>query len=304
MPGPGAVLRAPAKRRGGHSLLTSTENLLDVEAIGTEQGDDPNRWEQGFQFLPNCESGSGVWLPCEVDPDGKAVPAASDAVVWEPTEFYAGFRCSTWARDRLDMEARGVDALARSIDADLEYEFWTGEAAQDAGNDNPYLAAAGATLVQSGNEVAVNQALALLQQALADCLGSEPGTIHAPRHLVSLWEDLYGVHRDVDADGVVRLYDTFGNTVIGGAGYDGRGPGEAAPPADDTLLWAYATGPTYHLLGEVQVYADEEWMVLDRETNDELWRAERVAAAVWNGCCRIAVLVDTCATCCQSDTGS
>lgn len=302
MSGPAAVLRSPLKRPGGHSLLGVTEDLLTVPALD-EPGASPARWENGFWLLPNCGTGEGAWVPCPEPGDEKVRPDAPEAIEWSPIQHYASFECSTFGFESVAFRQRAEQALARVLARRVETEFWTGALAQAASYDNPYLASPDAEEIDGGIEQSLQEGLRLLQQALGDCLGDEPGDIHAPRRLVTAWQEHRLIEREV-IDGVVHLHDLYGNRVIAGSGYDGRGPGDIAPPADDTLLWAYGTAPTYHVLGDVTVVPDEVGQALDRGSNDEWWLAERVAGAVWAGCCHLAVLVSVCDTCCTSDVGS
>lgn len=303
---PGTVVRAPAAPSGGHGLITSTENFFDAAKVVGEEGDDEARWELGIQWLPDgCGSG-GVWRACADDirfpgndPATKPRSASPEVVSWQPIEFYADWSCSTWAFQSIDWEARAKSRLERVTPLQMEEEFWLGTAAQAGGLPNPYLADAGSATVLAGAAAQpLTYALGQLQAALGACLGHVPGMIHAPRIVVNQWLSEYVVEKVMDDDGVSRIYDAFGNIVIGGSGYDGTGPGETDPPADDTTLWIYGTSPVYHLLGDPVIIGtfEENGGAVNRETNDVTVIAERVAGAVFDKCCHYAILVDICTT--------
>lgn len=301
---PGVVVRAPAAPPGGHGLITSTPNFFEVPYIAGETGLDESRWELGLQWLPDGCGTGGVWRVCGAAnvPAEKPRSTPPGVVGWQPTEFYADWASSTWAFEAIDWEERALNRLKRTMPLELEQEFWLGTAAQAGGFPNPYLSNAGtATILAASVAQPLTYALGQLQASLAGCLGSVPGVIHAPRQVVTQWLSAYVVEKVLDEDGVSRIYDAFGNSVIAGAGFDGTGPGDTAPPALDSTLWAYATSPVYHFLGEPQVIGvldDENGGAVNRSTNEVHVIAEQVAGAVFDECCHFAVLVDICNTCC------
>ncbi len=74
--------------------------------------------------------------------------------------------------------------------------------------------------------------------------------------------------------------------MIADAGYDGSSPYGAA--AEDGSQWAYATGIPVVRLGPVAVYPDSLAEAINRSTNTVEYRAERLAAVGWDGCCHLA----------------
>lgn len=306
---PSTVIRPPTVPMGGHTLLDAAWDLAgdgpDAPRLEGEDWDPTNRWESGFQFFPDgCDDGT-VWAPCDPTPVDLEVLAAENAAVveWQPLVYYAGFTCSTWGMGALNYTERAKRRLSRVMPRLVEDEFWRGDEAQAQSLPNQYLADA-TTLVEvdGGTAQPLDYALGMLQQRLGDCLGGDvPGVIHAPRRLVSLWAHDYLVlpYRD-PISGRTFLFDTFGNQVVAGAGYDGSGPDGLTPTEDDTTMWAYATGPVYKLVGDQQVYADrDEWFV-DRATNTATIFAQQTVAVVWDGCCHFGVNVDLCNTCCET----
>lgn len=306
---PSTVIHPPTVPIGGHTLLDAAWDLAgggpDAPRLEGEEWDPTTRWEAGFQFFPDgCDDGT-VWAPCDPEAADLSVVAENAAVVeWQPLVYYAGFSCSTWGMGALNYVGRARRRLDRVVPRLVETEFWRGDNAQTFSLPNQYLAdAASYTPIDGGDPQPLDYALGMLQQALGECLGGEvPGVIHAPRRLVSLWAHDYLVTPWRDpVTGRTFLFDTFGNQVVAGAGYDGSGGDGVAPTDASTTMWAFATGPVYKLVGEQHVYADrEEWFV-DRATNTATVFAQQTVAVVWDGCCHIGVNVDMCNTCCEPE---
>jgi hypothetical protein len=198
-----------------------------------------------------------------------------------------------WDKFRQDL----LDSLEFCSAKGVEREFWTGQLAQAGGggctdnqpasnpiDPNIYLAdAANTTTLNGGTAVKPGEALALLENALANCGCGGPGVIHATRGTAAIlraWRD--------EEYNVLRTF--AGSLLIAGAGYPGTGPGGAAPAANK--VWMYGSGSVQVRLGDKHFTPDTRSEATDRKTNEVTGRADRAAAVTTDGCCVFAVLVD------------
>lgn len=263
-----------------------------------QQGAEGLRWQAGFTFAPEtCDPGILLSGACQADgaPE-KPVPDNLPLVRYLPVVAVGSDACTTFDQFR-DREARARRHL-RSIESYLlERAFWTGEAAGDpapSGDDTevrPHLADGTATVVPTGG-AAVDPVtgIALLDQALTECLHGQTGMVHVtPRLLVNL------VHLRLVLWAGDRWLTPNGHTIVAGSGYTGGGPrptpGDPLPTAPDLLAnpataeWAYATPQVYVLTGEDQTLTD-----IDRSINTETVRVERPLAA-FHGCCKFTAQI-------------
>jgi hypothetical protein len=88
-----------------------------------------------------------------------------------------------------------------------------------------------------------------------------------------------------------ELRTTSGNRIAVGSGYDGSGPGQAAPPNNFTH-WMYATGPMFVVLGSKELITINEQQATNAQTNMMTYVAARPAAVYSDGCCQLAVKAD------------
>jgi hypothetical protein len=145
-----------------------------------------------------------------------------------------------------------------------------------------------ATYPTGGPNTAVGprEAMSLLENAIgqtarAGLIHTDPGTFMA----WSAWGEL------VETDGT-RAYTHRGTTVIVGDGYIGVTPGSALT-ADEGYAWA--TGPVRLTRDEIEVLGPTA-QVLNRETNEVTFRAERNYVAYWDTALLAGVRVDRSAT--------
>jgi len=152
-----------------------------------------------------------------------------------------------------------------------ERELLTGTSATAMGYDQKFLASADADDVGSGDP---QEALALVEDGLANCLLGTRGTIHlTPGTAVRLMNQLEKTDDD-------KLVTKAGSNVIVGAGYAGVGS-----PA------IYGTGPVILHLGPSQLVTDDMSEMVNRATNEFTLRAERPVAVTWDGCCLVKAAV-------------
>lgn len=212
-----------------------------------------------------------------------------------PFDIEADFTASTFGFKYLDYDQIAKDYLELAQQKAIEFELWTGELAQkqktvwDTGNDseafpNQWLASTDAIdVTPAAVAVKPKYALALLEQALADCGAGVAGVIHTTRDVASS----LGVNLKVENKTLVTV---LGNSVVAGTGYTGTGPDGTA--AAGTAVWMYATGPVTVRLGPITATPDTRSQSVDVSKNTVHVYASRPAAVSWDSCCHYAVLVD------------
>lgn len=329
---PPAIVSAPQISPALHSLI-ATATKVD-EPVVDRMGQEVEEWTAGFTFQPEACDQGGVWVPCVdvKDPDslnpnggsgsgsGEQLKSTFDAPeIEEFTPYWVEgqFSCSTLGFQVADYAQRALSSLNNVTPKQVEHEFWTGDQmAQHPSANNQALVTEVSTRAQilnSGSIGALNAVsptfgMALLQQGLANCATGSRGMVHATPYLVTLWAagDL------IIQDGTRLSTPTRGTHVVSGGGYPGTGPviaGDEATPTS-TQVWAFATGVVNYRLGRVRLYPNEQQIDADLAEamrtatpglahgwdNTITYRAERAAAAVWDPCCTLAVLIDLCAT--------
>lgn len=280
----GAVVDEPVPMQPVHTLLSASRNLSDVLNLGSVN------WQAGLVMRSDYCGPAGSWVPClfeDTADDLTPVPSSVEAL---PITHFADFACR--ARLGTDYDAAARMTLGLKMPGLIEREFWRGDKAQAANAatadsvPNDYLAK-DPTILMGGTPANLVAALASLQDAIAGC---GLGVIHADRTTVGHWKRLGQV---VQHDGF-RLYDLYGNRVVGGAGYDGSAPisvdaGQAA--GTGTTRWAYATSAVWYALSDFRRIGDAT-ETLNRQTNEVEVRAEADALLVTAPCCTYAVDVD------------
>lgn len=245
----------------------------------------PARWNNGFSYEPeNYCSANGVVDPCE---SSKTVtPGGRDVVTVDPVVLWAADVCTTLGmRDRLGRARRRLQACQSKL---LAGELWEGTLSQASSNvDNKYLASPAANTV-SLDSLAVSDGLACMEDALAACSCSR-SMIHVTNGLMTY------LNRENLVTRVGDMFITANDTiVVADNGYTGTGPeGQAAVTG---AVWAYGTDIVNVALDEVQVFPGSDIEAMGRTDglydNSLTYRAERLAAAWWDGCCHIAVPFD------------
>ena len=268
--------------------------------VGIVQASNPapattERWEDGFAFEPEACEGGGVFDPCAVGID-LTPPAGPGVIEVEPFGVWAGDRCSTFGRTERDWAGRARRLLEAAQSKHLGRELWRGDLARDAGWPNKYLAQHTAQVL-NGSPQTPEDALALLEQGLADCLAGGIGMIHATRQLVTLWSYRGALRFDGG-----QILTINGTRVVSEAGYDGSGPaadaGSAPAAAGPGSVWAYGTGLVTVRLGAIETQPGSledarAWaQATDRRTNDVQVVATRQVAYDYPPCCHVAVEVD------------
>jgi hypothetical protein len=129
----------------------------------------------------------------------------------------------------------------------------------------------------------VVEALGLLEQSIANCLGAQ-GMIHVT---LPVFDALVNQLVVFQKNGL--WYTAKGNMVVPGSGYTGNSPAGAAPAAGTS--WMYATGPMIGYRGRPQQVGTRTES-LDRSVNTLKVIVERTYVIGWV-CCLTAILVST-----------
>ena len=301
------------------SLLTASEILQTLTGTASTTGgaEEPTTapasarddWARGGGYgylgLP-CSTEDNLSALCDTGgatPDPVRMGGSVQAI---PYFARVGVTCSLGSGEeilsKLTPAARRLLAIEQH--RQLGGQFWRGDFAREHEADyfdgaEPVYLTNASTLTRepvdgSGSGVEAVAALAYIERAfdgVADVPGcSGRGVIHAAAETVLVWEMLDLVYEDGNLTRTRRSK----TPVITGPGYDGSGPSydEPAAPAAGTS-WVYATGvPEVHLGAVVVLDTEEGLATVDPSTNDRTVWVRRPAAATWDGCCHLAVLVD------------
>lgn len=262
------------------SLLTSAEIVPDK-----------SRWEGGFAYEPEAcgEDNMGILDPCQAN-QTKTVTLGTGYVEVEPFVIWTGDSCSSMGGGARDWKGRAQRKLDACQSNQIEEELWRGTLARERGWENKFLTRDDG--IHSSDVVALDasptQALACLEQALAECNCGQQGMIHATPQIITEWIALRLVTREGN-----RLLTYLGTVVVPGSGYDGSGPHPTTPVAPSSgRIWAYATGMVQIRLGPVSIVPGTESEAMNRSTNTITVRAERIAAYSWD-CCFFSARIDS-----------
>jgi hypothetical protein len=298
-----AVLVQPVPRR--RPVITLVDMALPgAEPTPEQLQQDPraaDRWVGGITWRPElCGGAWGVIDSCV--PDDPSVPdvqvIADNPISTLPTYFpvriYVPETCTTLAaRDLPYFVDRVTQALTVATPGLVGREFWDGPitrgmvATGAMASPNPYLAQSGVAtdLTPGSGAVSIERGYAILEKFLGQCGFGQQGMIHAPRDCVPT----LGVRRPPGSNLLLTDMDTL---VVPDPGYSGNGPGNAAPAAGES--WIYATGLVTLRMTPPEVMAGgEDWrqVTWTRQNRVEV-QAFRYIAPTWDGdCCVGAVRV-------------
>lgn len=254
-------------------------------------------WQGGITWTPEeCADANdgGTFAACNAP--SFTFDGIAEAVEYVPIGIYTGVQCSQLGRGAINVEDRAKRKLAAIESRLIEKELWTGTQAKALTPDlpNPYLASSAATSLNAGSSMPPIEAMAKLEQALADC-SSGRSMIHATPETVVYWVAAGVVRREGNL--LLTALDTI---VVPGQGYPGTSPAAASPAAGTD--WAYGTGIVQLRRGPVEVnYAEMDFVgdgPGDALQADNLRQAVawRVIAATFDPCCHVAALVEHCNT--------
>ena len=231
----------------------------------------PAGWERGIAWADDSCTLPTVMGECPTQDDLKPAQPLTDEV-FRPVELIQTIACTTFGGGPAGLAGPALD---QTRDYALAREMLTGEAsARDAAvpeNANPALVD---TAVDLGEFVFLAQAVACLEQRLAAATGGRGGYLLAgldmATHLLA--------NRLVWRDGA-RWRTAGGSTVIVSAGFDGRAPGDTAPPPAGQALTLYAVPNVWAGVGSRSALFD-----VNRSDNTATDRAEDIALVAFSTC--------------------
>lgn len=254
----------------------------------TLQSDDA-RWEAGVGFESlACAGKIELWGICDDTSTVVFDGAGNDRVVNAPAfGITVVDTCtSTFGSDfREKAEGRVRELLEASTQKAVEWELRRGAVAAAATPVGRWLASPESVVVD-GSGVCPRAAVALLEDAYAGCGYGGGGVLHMTPGAAT------GLRGTIGEDDGVMFTET-GTQVVIGSGY--VPVAVDAAPWDENWMWV--TGPTMVWLGEPNVYPESLDQAVTLATNDIKFKAERLAAVTFDGCCVFAVKVDLTKTC-------
>ena len=196
--------------------------------------------------------------------------------------------CSAFGWSERDFKGRALRWLENATPQALEREFWRGDLAQLKGYPNNWLTNVNSVVdLTPGTVPSVTRGTQILQDALQQAGFGGQGMIHTQAQTAP---NLLGARRVGKL-----LLDVFDNIVVPGVGYDGSAPGGAQPAAG--TAWMYATDlVAVRTQKEGTVFPDTFAEAFDWGQNGYpntiTFRAERFAAAYWDGQAHFGCLVN------------
>jgi len=254
-----------------HNLLSAPGVLLSEE-----------RWDGGVNVWGYTTDVPSLWDACSAgtyrvkDEGGMVASEGFDSFV-----IYVAQLCSTFGI------ATDLPGFARRADAVLEAtQSYAIEKALAQGvpglPDNKYLG--DPDLVSLATNVSPIVGLSYLENAIGAT--GRRGMIHlTPAVAAQLDIDL----SNNNAGG--PLMSLSGNVIVIGGGYIGTDPDDEPSP-DTTHDWIFATGPVQARVSEILSGPEEVSGMVDPETNEVIYRAEKLANVSWDGALQVGVLVD------------
>jgi hypothetical protein len=199
------------------------------------------------------------------------VPFFIDAEIFNSTFSLPG-------EDRFKEVIKALECVTQKA---LEFEFWEGRAAlaEATANGNMYLSKAGAAAVPVVGAKKPENALMILEQAIASSPLGENGVIHMTRDVASILGSRL-IYKKGEIENSGRAMTRLGTDVIIGSGYTGNGPiGDSNATASATNKWMYATSAVEVHLGKVEIVNENLAQGADVTINNMRIKAFRPAAA-------------------------
>lgn len=273
MPLPVPVTMDPGSPRQG-GLLASARAL-------------PAGWERGIAWSDDSCTLPVAMGECPTQEDLKP-PQPLTQEVFRPVDLIQTIACTTLGGGPAGLAGPALD---QTRDFALARELLTGAAsardANTADHANPALVD---TATDLGTFPSLVAAVACLDQRLAAATGGRSGYLLAGLDMAS-----YLLAADVLWREGARWRTAGGTTVIVSAGFDGRGPGDTAPPVAGAELYLYAVSNVWAGVGARTLLFD-----VDRTDNTATDRAEDIALVAFSTCAVFAASSPD-ATSCGSD---
>lgn len=233
--------------------------------------------------------------------------------------IYAGNSMSTFKLAGSDQDPwlSAKKELLQRRSCAIEFALLNGAGQVDSAGNPAFGCLGGGNVEQSGNvgvirggvATSIPLGIALLEEALAACLCTDIGMIHAPASVAYLnCEGMY--HDEIDyGDGMgprtVTRTKARGNIVVAGGGYTGA-MGPDGCPCEPGEAWIYATSMVHLVYGH-PIFTPDRSFTRDQNgnikvgssalsifSNDVLVLAEQAIVPVYSKCCRFAVKVTGC----------
>lgn len=283
------VAAAPAvPPRYGLVVSARAGATANLSPSGTPSPSDAERWEAGFSWAP--EGCGAVQAVDRCVPGSLTIPDNPDVGNFRPVALVTADRCAPWDLDR-DWQGRARRQLLAGSPTALAREFWKGTLATAKGYPNAFLASSGAD-VASASPLSPNDALACLEQGIAESANGQRGMIHCTVGTATAWQIGGALRREGAL--LLTIVDTI---VVPDAGYDGSAPD--GDPAAAGSVWAYGTTMVDVRLGAPVVpqpydtsVAGIDGATITRATNTIEVYAWRAGAATWDGCAHVAAEIN------------
>jgi hypothetical protein len=273
---------------------------LEAGATVIRHGESEQTWGAGFEQengLCGIRGETWVWCgavanftedpPAPVDSDAQqgvtelTTGSQEDADRWEqvyPFLVQAEDTCLTTLHARRpETKTHLLDVLEFLSIKGAERELWVGGSNQEA-------KALSRDAEMVGTAVGPKTALALVEDAMAECLPGVQGVIHLPPAMAALLENSLQ-----EQDGKLTTFS--GSRVIVGAGYAGQVPDRTQGQTTTPMSAIYGTGPVVAHLGPTSMVTDELAQMANIQKNEFHLRAERLVAVTFDGCCHVGATV-------------
>jgi hypothetical protein len=263
-------------RVDGQAPSAPLHRLLSTPGVLLSGG----RWEGGVDLWGFTTDVPSTWDACssgtfrEKDEGERVGFESFDSFV-----IYVAQVCSTFGT------SADLQGFARRADAVLEAtSSFAVERALAQGIDglaNKYLGDSDLTSLATNVSPAVG--LSYLENAIGAT--GRQGMIHLTPAVAAQLDS------NLSDNGSGALVTLAGNPVVIGGGYIGTDPDDEGSP-DPTHDWIFATGPVQARVSEILAGPDEVSGMVDPETNEVIYRAEKLANVAWDGALQVGVLVD------------
>jgi hypothetical protein len=267
-------------------LVPAPCGILSVAKVQNHTArDNDERWIRKFAHEFNTMPSYVHLLTIndETVTNGELSDNQADARYLEYVPFYIDIEdfASTFSLPGQDRFARVVAELECVTQKAVEFELWEGNAAQaeTEANGNMYLRKSGAATIPVSGAKKPENALMILEQAIASSPLGESGVIHMTRDMASILGSRL-IYKKGETENSGRAMTRLGTDVVIGSGYTGNGPiGDANAAASATNKWMYATGPIDVHLGKIEIVNENLAQGADVTINNMRIKAFRPAAA-------------------------
>jgi len=241
----------------------------------------------GVQYVPDtCEDGIYLYaMNCPAVSGSKTFMGVEAAISGAPFGVVASYSCGPVGFSFEEAAERVRTRMALHEQRAVEKRVWSGTT---LGNDRGVIAGLFRNATDLGASACVTDAVAKLEQALADN-GIVGGLIHARPYMASHLAQAHLLEKGPGRSCVTKRY----TPVVFGEGYDGTGPAGEAVTA--TVEYMYASG-RIAIWQDAEVFIPPPGQVLNKSTNELNLVGEKIfAAAVECGVWTTAV-TRSCAT--------